>query len=114
MKKILIFIIGAMMLSSCNSVPTLKQVEDWTFPEIQKYTDNSYKVKSEQLGIPIQHSIEQYWIDENPEPRVYTGYIRETLNTPFGVKRQCRRVKIKYRDNAYDFYTFELLLLYED
>jgi hypothetical protein len=56
----------------------------------------------------VEMKYSQFWLDDHPERRIYTGHVANIMYFGEDSIMIYRSVKIKYRDNTFDSYTYEI------
>lgn len=101
MKKHLIYLIGALLIVSCNKAPSIEKVQNYSAQRVEE-------LLSEKNNEQVQGKVVEYWLDDNPEPLIYTGHVNQMMYFKGDSIKVYRDVKIKFRDSKYDFCTIEI------
>ena len=113
----LAIIVLAFLASACKSAPTIDEVES-------SVADDVEELLMEDNNDEKYFRMDRFFLNENPNPLVYTGVLKATyfyknrtgkwdarnlrwIPTQDSLKMY-RDVTIKFRDNKYDQYTIEI------
>ena len=110
-------IVSLFLLASCSYTPTIEEVQEGVAEEVES-------LLTEDNNEDTYFRLERFFLNENPEPLVYTGVLKTTYyyKNPLGKwdprrmqwlatqdsTKLYRDVMVRFRDKKYEHYTIEI------